>query len=79
MNNSVLIAKIKGLFLSGEKYTAKQLNVLCEFNDSRKAISVLRANGLKILDLRLENNCKLYWMEKDKSQLSLFESEVSNG
>ena len=79
MNNSILIAKIKGLFLSGERYTAKQLNALCGFNDSRKAISVLRAGGLKIQDLRLENNCKLYWLEKDRQQLSLFESEASNG
>jgi hypothetical protein len=73
-NNSVLTAKIRGLFLNGGKYTAKQLNALCGFNDSRKAISVLRANGLKILDLRLENNCKLYWLEADKKQLSLFDS-----
>jgi hypothetical protein len=72
MNNTIIITKIKALFLSGNKYTAKQLNALCGFNDSRKAISVLRSTGMDIRDLRLENNCKLYWYVANESQLSLF-------
>lgn len=70
MNNTAIIAKIRGLFNSGNKYTAKQLNALIGFNDSRKVISVLRQDGMNIRDLRLENHCKLYWLEVDKNQLT---------
>ncbi len=73
MNNTIIIAKIRALFLSGRKYTAKELNSLVGFNDSRKAISVLRAQGMDIKDLRLENRCKLYWLVQDKLQLNLWE------
>ncbi|MBP6609649.1 MAG: hypothetical protein KA206_01010 [Paludibacter sp.] len=69
--NTAIIAKIRGLFNSGNKYTAKQLNALCGFNDSRKVISVLRSEGMDIRDLRLENNCKLYWLQVDINQLKL--------
>ena len=72
MNNTAIIAKIRGLFNSGNKYTAKQLNALIGFNDSRKVISVLRSEGMDIKDIRLENQCKLYWLEADKNQLKLF-------
>ena len=71
MGNNILIAKIRALFLTGGKYTAKQLNALCGFNDSRKAISVLRADGMNIQDIRLQNGCKLYWYVRDVNQLSL--------
>ncbi len=70
--NTAIIAKIRGLFNSGNKYTAKQLNALIGFNDSRKAISVLRANGMNIQDVRLENQCKLYWYVSNDKQLKLF-------
>lgn len=72
MNNTVIIAKIRALFLTGKKYTAKELNALCSFNDSRKAISVLRSTGMNIQDIRLENQCKLYWYVSDINQLKLF-------
>ena len=50
-------------FLSGDKFTAKQLNALVGFNDARKTISVLRhKEGWKIEDCRLSNGCKLYWL-----------------
>ena len=79
-NNALLIAKIKALLIAGQKYTAKQLNAVCGFNDSRKVISVLRAKGMKIQDVRLENRCKLYWYVPDNdSQLSLFEKGAENG
>lgn len=71
MGNNILTAKIRALFLTGGKYTAKQLNALCGFNDSRKAISVLRANGMNIQDIRLQNGCKLYWYVRDVNQLTL--------
>jgi len=72
MNNNIIIAKIKALFLTGSKYTAKELNSILGFNDSRKAISVLRSTGMNIKDIRLENRCKLYWFESENNQLSLF-------
>jgi len=71
MNSTIIIARIKALFLSGNKYTAKQLNALCGFNDSRKAISVLRSSGMNIQDIRLDNHCKLYWYVQDLVQTSI--------
>ena len=69
---SPAIAKIRALFLTGGKYTAKQLNAVCGFNDSRKAISVLRSTGMKIQDVRMEGRCKMYWYQSDENQLTLF-------
>ncbi|WP_270411420.1 hypothetical protein [Bacteroides eggerthii] len=58
-----LIQSVRKLFLSGDKFTAKQLNALVGFNDARKTISVLRhKEGWKIEDCRLSNGCKLYWL-----------------
>ena len=71
MNSTIIIAKIRTLFLNGGKYTAKELNALCSFNDARKAISVLRSNGMNIQDIRLDDNCKLYWYVSDINQLKL--------
>jgi len=73
MNNTIILAKIKALFLTGTKYTAKQLNSLTSTNDARKAISVLRADGMNIKDVRLENQCKLYWYVSNENQLSIWE------
>jgi hypothetical protein len=70
MGNNILTAKIRALFLTGGKYTAKELNALCAFNDARKAISVLRADGMNIQDIRLQNGCKLYWYVRDVNQLT---------
>lgn len=78
MNNTVIIAKIKALFLSGNKYTAKQLNSMLGFNDSRKAISVLRQDGMNIQDVRTQNRCKLYWYVENSNQLSLFGKGCDN-
>lgn len=58
-----LIQSVRKLFLSGDKFTAKQLNALVGFNDARKTISVLRhKEGWQIEDCRLSNGCKLYWL-----------------
>ncbi len=78
MNNTIIIAKIRGLFLNGGKYTAKQLNSLAGTNDARKAVSVLRANGMIIRDVRLVDNCKLYWYVSNENQLSIFEEGGCN-
>lgn len=58
-----LIQSVRKLFLSGGKYTAKEINSLCHMNDARKFISVLRNDeGWQIEDCRLSNGCKLYWL-----------------
>lgn len=77
--STVIATKIKALFLTGERYSAKQLNAVCGFNDARKAISVLRANGMQILDIRMGDRSKQYWLVKDEQQLSLFGKESNNG
>ena len=49
--------------VSGEKFTAKEINELVGFNDARKVISDLRhKEGMNILDIRLADSCKLYWL-----------------
>ena len=78
MNNTAIIAKIRGLFNSGNKYTAKQINALIGFNDSRKVISVLRQEGMDIRDIRTQNRTKIYWYEPDINQLSLFGKGCDN-
>lgn len=58
-----LIQSVRKLFLSGDKFTAKELNSLAGTNDAQKLISVLRNDeGFKIEDCRLSNGCKLYWL-----------------
>lgn len=58
-----LIQSVRKLFLSGGKFTARQLNQLAGTNDARKIISVLRNDeGWEIADCRLSNGCKLYWL-----------------
>ena len=58
-----LIQSVRKLFLSGERFTARQLNQLAGTNDARKLISVLRnKEGWKIEDCWLSNGCKLYWL-----------------
>ena len=60
-----LIQSVRKLFLSGGKFTAKDINSLAGTNDARKFISVLRhKEGWKIEDIRLSNGCKLYWLAK---------------
>lgn len=58
-----LIQSVRKLFLTGDKFTAKEINHLAGTNDARKLISVLRnKEGWKIEDCRLSNGCKLYWL-----------------
>lgn len=59
------IQSVRKLFLSGGKFTAKELNSLAGTNGARKLISVLRNDeGWQIEDCRLPNGCKLYWLAK---------------
>ena len=74
-NNNRIKRHIRTLFREGGKYTAVQLNQLAGFNDARKVISDLRhKESMNIKDVRLDNMCKLYWLEPD-SQLDLFNQE----
>ncbi|MFA6768022.1 MAG: hypothetical protein WCR86_06355 [Parabacteroides sp.] len=74
-NNQRIIITIKGLFLSGRKLTAKQINEITGSNDARKGISNLRRKGWQITDMLLPNRCKLYWLAKDDKRLNLFKKE----
>lgn len=60
------IQSVRKLFLTGGKFTAKDINSLAGTNDARKLISVLRhKEGRKIEDCRLSNGCKLYWLAEE--------------
>ena len=64
--------QIRKLFREGGKYTAKQLNEITGGNDARKVISDIRhKDGMRIKDIRLNDGCKLYWLEPD-GQPTLF-------
>lgn len=57
------IQAVRNLFLSGGKFTAKEINSLTGTNDARKLISILRhKEGWDIVDIRLANGCKIYWL-----------------
>lgn len=60
------------LLRRGHRYTAVDTNSLFHFNDARKIISDLRKDGYKILDYRLADGRKVYYMQQDR-QLSLFD------
>jgi len=75
-NNQRIASTIKGLFLSGRKLTAKEINEITSSNDARKEISNLRRQGWKIVDMLLSNRCKLYWLEQRDTQLDLFGREA---
>lgn len=53
---------VRTLLLGGAKMTAIELNNACNTGDARKCISVLRQQGMRILDEVIdENGTKLYW------------------
>ena len=60
------------LLRRGHRYTALDTNSMFHFNDARKIISDLRKDGYKILDYRLADGRKVYYMREDR-QLSLFD------
>lgn len=65
------------LLRRGHRYTAVDTNSLFHFNDARKIISDLRKDGYKILDYRLADGRKVYYMQQDR-QLSLFDEDKRN-
>ena len=70
--SSRIIQQVRSIFLSGRKVTAKEINAETNSNDARRVISTLRNDeGWNIKDVRLDNNCKLYWLEPDKRQMSI--------
>lgn len=72
------IQSVRKLFLSGGRYTAKEINTLCQTNDARKFISVLRnKENWNIVDCRMPDGCKLYWLEPDKRKTSEYEENRS--
>lgn len=71
-NKSRIINTVKSLLSSGEKLTAVEINQITSSNDARKVISTLRSEGWNIVDLRLPDNRKLYWLESSINQLELF-------
>ncbi len=76
--DSKLIQSVKSLFLTGQKFTAIQINQLNNSNDARKLISCLRSNGMDIQDIRTQNRTKIYWYEPDINQLTLFGKGCDN-
>lgn len=56
------IGIIRQLFLTGKRFTAKQLNKRSGGNDARKTISDLRKEGWKIESCRVIGNTKVYWL-----------------
>lgn len=64
-NSSRVIQQVRSIFLSGRKVTAKEINSETNSNDARRVISILRnVEGWNIVDCRLPDNRKLYWLAK---------------
>jgi hypothetical protein len=59
------LRQIRMLFRNGGAYTAKEINQIVGTNDARKFISIARADGMQIKDVRLDSGCKRYWLEPD--------------
>lgn len=88
-NDSSTLRKVLEIFLSGQKVTAHGLNIKVGFNDSRKAISLLRSHDYPIQDYRLADMRKVYWLPSDwerirdeakqanKQQLTLFNDDTN--
>ncbi len=75
-SNSIRIGEVKDLFLSGRHLTAIQINMMFKFNDARKVISDIRKNGWHIIDRRLPDGRKEYYLKSDGSrQLSFIDKE----
>lgn len=71
MNNTIIIAKIRALFLTGGKHKAKQENALCSCNEARKCISSLRSTVMNIQDIRFRKSMEFYWYVSDINQFKL--------
>ncbi|THG66275.1 hypothetical protein [Bacteroides faecichinchillae] len=77
--SSRIIQQVRSIFLSGRKVTAKEINAETNSNDARRVISTLRNDeGWNIKDVRLDNNCKLYWLELDERKMYIGKKGGSN-
>lgn len=72
-DNSRIISRIKNIFLSGQRVTARQLNELSGGNDARKYISDLRKEGWKITDMWNGLGSKIYWLVSEDRQFNIFQ------
>lgn len=77
-NSYRIISTVRQLFISGQKVTDKQINDITRSNDARKVISTLRSQGMNIQDIRMPDNCKLYWLVEDDRQIPLFRKDGDN-
>lgn len=80
-----ITSKVLELFKTMEKFTAVELNRAIGFNDGRKAVSLLRKDGYPIVDKRISNRRKIYFLskgweetinQKRNNQLNLFYNDT---
>ncbi|MDR1181631.1 MAG: hypothetical protein LBL13_06615, partial [Bacteroidales bacterium] len=60
------------------KLTAIGFNREIKFNDARKAISVLRKQGYPIMDIRLSDHRKAYYLPQNWEAIMRAETETGN-
>jgi len=66
---------VRALLLSGGKYSARDINRLCNTNDARKCISTLISRyHMKIRKAWTDGGFKLYWYESE-SMPTLFDGK----
>lgn len=75
---SSLVKRVKSYFLLGNKGTAIEINNECFTGDARKIISDLRAQGWKIMDVRIRGLQKIYWLDHEQ-RVSLIEKGGLDG
>jgi hypothetical protein len=79
-NTLSIIIRVRQLLHTGKKFTAVDINRIVSFNDLRKVISELRAQGMNILDYKLPDGRKNYWLVgNDRQQTLPFAYEKSKG
>lgn len=71
-HSSRVIQQVRSIFLSGRKVTAKEINAKTNSNDARRVISTLRNDeGWNIVDCRLPDNRKLYWLAESPNDIKV--------
>ena len=76
-SNFSTVYKVLEIFKTGREVTAFGLNQTVFFNDSRKAISLLREKGYPIRDRRLSDRRKVYYLPHDW-EIIMSEAKQSN-
>ena len=75
-SNSQRVIKNKMIIFVWPKVQAQEINEITGSNDARKAISTLRRDRWRIIDVLQPDRCKLYWLEQEDRQLYLFGKEA---